>query len=63
MADALTTYELTAHCRDLPELIDSRDGELTMAFPDGELGRVIAAVAGRREPGAQARLDVWCHAR
>lgn len=58
-----TPYELTARCLDLPELVDQADGELVLALPSGELERVVAAVAARRDPGAllQEKVDgCWC---
>lgn len=58
-----TAYDLTARCRDLPELVDVVDGEVTLAMPAGELDRIVAAVAARREPGAllQEKVDgCWC---
>ena len=61
--DAADLYTSTARCRDLDELVDVADGVFTMAFPDGSIDRVVAAVAGRREPGARLQEKVdgcWC---
>lgn len=39
---------------DMPELIDSDgDGGIVLAMPDGDLDRLVAAVAARRCPGAR----------
>lgn len=61
--DATTTslpeYEQTAHCRDLPELVDVVDGEVSLTLPESGLERIAAAVAARRAPGAvlQEKID------
>lgn len=60
-------YDLTARCRDLPELVsEAADGTVSLSFPDGSIDRVVAAVAARRAPGAilQEKVDgCWCSMR
>jgi len=61
--DAVQVFSATAHCHDLPELVDRVDGEISLAIPTGDLDRIALAVAARRQPGAvlQEKIDgCWC---
>jgi hypothetical protein len=56
-------YRETAKCRDLPELAERHGDEVALSFPDGQIDRVVAAVAARQATGAalQEKVDgCWC---
>ena len=61
--DAKATYTTTAKCQDLPELLERFGDEVALVLPDGQLDRLVSAVAARRAPGArlQEKIDgCWC---